>query len=133
MRIQSEQRGKLDSEKKGKEEVVTGNETDRMRRQDRERRRRREGSRGVDRDGERDADSMYLESRGQRRNRNALFIKDLQFVELFPAQVETETGCLPERKQDWVCTNQKKIWNQSNLGLVPYSLISLNIIEPVEG
>lgn len=27
----------------------------------------------------------------------------------------------------------KKIWNQSNLGLVPYSLISLNIIEPVEG
>lgn len=75
---------------------------------------------------------MYLESRGQKGNRNALFIKDLQFVELFPAEVETETGCLPERKQDWVCTNQK-IWKQSNLGLLPYSLISLNIIEPVEG
>lgn len=95
--------------KGGKEEVVTGSETDRMRRQDRERRRRREGRRGVDRDGERDADSTYLESRGQKRNRNALFIKDLQFVELFPAEVETETGCLPERKQDWICTNQKNM------------------------
>lgn len=119
--------------KGGKEEVVTGSETDRMRRQDTEKRRWREGRRGVDRDEERDADSMRPLCREDRAGIEMLcLLKIYSLLNYFQQKLRLRLGA-SLRGSRIGSALIKKIWKRSILGLLPYSLISLNIIEPVEG
>lgn len=40
--------------------------------------------------------------REKEKNERVLFIKDLEFIGLLPAEVETECGCHLGRRQNWV-------------------------------
>lgn len=123
-RIQSEQRGAFESEEES--------ETEKRRKRrsgDRERDRQDEKTRHGEELMEKEMQTVCILRAEDRRGIEMLCLwKIYSLLNYFQQKLRLRLG-----GSRILSARIKKGWNRSNLGLLPCSLISLNIIEPAEG